>query len=103
RKPPPRDEPARVHTLPWPPEVILPNPPDLMAKRKKQEEPDSRPIGERFARTFAPPELYDPDKRRQWKLGSSDADRGPYVIELNLQHVEGVKGASMQLDALLRE
>ena len=49
-----------------------------------------RPVADNFARRFAPPELYDPKKRREWKLGRNDQDRGPYVVELNLQHVEGL-------------
>jgi hypothetical protein len=37
-----------------------------------------RPVADSFARRFAPPELYDPKKRREWKLGRHDGDRGPY-------------------------
>lgn len=59
------------------------------------------PIADNFARRFAPPELYDPKKRREWKLGEHDGDRGPYVIELNLQHIEGLSGAISALEARL--
>jgi len=31
-----------------------------------------RPVADNFARRFAPPELYDPKKRREWKLGRHD-------------------------------
>jgi subtilisin family serine protease len=64
---------------------------------------NSRPVADNFARRFAPPELYDPKKRREWKLGRHDKDRGPYVIELNLQHIEGLSGAVAALDRLLTE
>lgn len=60
-----------------------------------------RPVAENFARRFAPPELYDPKKRREWKLGRHDGDRGPYVIELNLQHIEGLSGAIAALETRL--
>ena len=63
---------------------------------------NSRPVADNFARRFAPPELYDPKKRREWKLGRHDKDRGPYVIELNLQHIEGLSGAVAALDRLLK-
>jgi serine protease AprX len=60
-----------------------------------------RPVADNFARRFAPPELYDPKKRREWKLGRHDGDRGPYVIELNLQHIEGLSGAKAALETRL--
>jgi subtilisin family serine protease len=60
-----------------------------------------RPVADNFARRFAPPELYDPKKRREWKLGRRDEDRGPYVIELNLQHIEGLPGAIASLEMCL--
>src|SRR5215218_11006957 len=63
----------------------------------------SRPVADNFARRFAPPELYDPKKRREWKLGRHDGERGPYVIELNLQHIEGLPGAIAALERLLNE
>jgi subtilisin family serine protease len=65
------------------------------------DDPPRRPVADNFARRFAPPELYDPNKRREWKLGRHDGDRGPYVIELNLQHIEGLSGAKAALEALL--
>jgi len=67
------------------------------------DEKSERPVADNFARRFAPPELYDPKKRREWKLGRNDNDRGPYVIELNLQHIEGLPGAVAGLDALLNK
>lgn len=65
------------------------------------DETSKRPVADTFARRFAPPELYDPKKRREWKLGKNDSDRGPYVVELNLQHIEGLSGALARLEMLL--
>ena len=62
-----------------------------------------RPVADTFARRVAPPELYDPQKRREWKLGRTDDERGPYVIEFNLQHIEGLPGAIATLETLLRK
>ena len=59
------------------------------------------PVADNFARRFAPPELYDPKKRREWRLGRHDGDPGPYVIELNLQHIEGLSGAIAALETRL--
>lgn len=56
----------------------------------------------RFAKMFAPPELYDAGKRREWGLEGEDG-RGPYVIELNLQHIGGLEGASAALKVLHEE
>jgi serine protease AprX len=68
-----------------------------------EDQSSSRPVADNFARRFAPPELYDPKKRREWKLGRNDEDRGPYIVELNLQHVEGLPGAMGALELLLEK
>src|SRR5262245_47000977 len=60
-----------------------------------------RQVAENFEKRFAPPELYGPKKQREWSLGRSDGDRGPYVIELNLQHIEGLTGAKAALETRL--
>src|SRR5262245_21702282 len=65
-------------------------------------EPTRHAVADSFARRFAPPELYDPKKRREWRLGRNDEDRGPYVVELNLQHIEGLSGAVAALETRLR-
>jgi subtilisin family serine protease len=57
-------------------------------------------LTDRFSKMFAPPELYDPKKRAAWRLVSEIDQRGPYVIELNLQHMGGLEGASAALRAL---
>jgi subtilisin family serine protease len=66
-------------------------------QRTKRKEPS---LTDRFSKMFAPPELYDPEKRKDWGLVGSKDRRGPYVIELNLQHMEGLAGASAALRAL---
>ncbi|MDB5385056.1 MAG: putative serine peptidase, partial [Planctomycetaceae bacterium] len=50
-------------------------------------------IGDLFARVMAPRQLNDPAKRRQWGLPTNDTSRGPYIIELNMQHISGLPGA----------
>ncbi|MEZ5285178.1 MAG: S8 family peptidase [Vicinamibacterales bacterium] len=55
---------------------------------------DATDLTVRFSKMFAPPELYDPEKRKSWNLESEHDRRGPYVIELNLQHMGGLEGAS---------
>ncbi len=50
-------------------------------------------MGEQFARVTAPNQLSDPKLRREWGLPSNEHDRGPYIIELNLQHVGGLPEA----------
>ena len=63
-------------------------------------EAESTTLTDRFSKMFAPPELYDPKKRAHWRLVSEIDGRGPYVIELNLQHIDGLKGAAAALCAL---
>jgi len=60
-------------------------------------------LTDRFSKMFAPPELYDPEKRKDWGLVGAKDGRGPYVIELNLQHMAGLEGASAALLALHEE
>jgi len=70
------------------------------------EPPPTRPqtaasnLTDRFSKMFAPPELYDPQKRKEWRLESDRDQRGPYVIELNVQHIGGLEGAARALEAL---
>ncbi len=49
---------------------------------------------EQMNRQAVPPQLEDDEMRRRWGLGSSPGDRGPYMVELNVQHVEGLMGAA---------
>jgi subtilisin family serine protease len=72
--------------------AAAPNEP-AASKDKPHPDPTRQQVGHRFARTYVPPELYDAEKRKKWKLQGRDG-RGPYVIELNLQHIGGLAGAS---------
>jgi subtilisin family serine protease len=54
-------------------------------------EPDPR---ERLTRVTVPPELDDPIHRKRWKLEEQDYNRGPYLVELNVQHLSGLPGAT---------
>ena len=59
--------------------------------------------GEQFARTTIPPDLNRPEKRLQWGLPESEEERGPYIVELNLQHAGGIPGAANAFKALFDE
>jgi subtilisin family serine protease len=69
--------------------------------RRKKSEPASPPpapsTSDSFARTTVPPQLGDPDKRAKWALppvGSVD-QVGPYIVELNVEHIGGLPGAAV--------
>ena len=49
---------------------------------------------ERMSRMTAPRELDDPKNRERWGLPAEADQRGPYLIELNIQHVSGLAGAA---------
>ncbi len=72
---------------------------------KKTAAPPAKHVGERFARTTAPRELDDPGRREKWGLPPLDRpdEPGPYVIELNAQHLSGLQGAASAFLALYRE
>ena len=71
-----------------------------MTDDRKPGEPELR---DRFSRMFVPPELYNPEKRKDWQLEVTAEKRGPYIVELNLQHVEGLSGADIALRAIYKE
>jgi subtilisin family serine protease len=58
---------------------------------------------DRFARTTVPGELNDPDRRVSWGLPADENEPGRYVVELNLQHIEGLPGAAIALQTLCSE
>lgn len=58
------------------------------------DQPDEGFRSERMARQTAPSELEDPKKRALWGLGDDEGDRGPYLIELNVQYVDGLAEAA---------
>lgn len=65
--------------------------------------PGETELRDRFSRVFVPPELYDQDKRKDWQLEVTAEKRGPYIVELNLQHVEGLSGADIALRTIYKE
>ena len=70
--------------------------PDKGAKKSEKGEFRS----DRLSRVTAPPELDDDENRERWGLGESPEDRGPYMIELNVQYVDGLAGAAHAFLAL---
>lgn len=61
-------------------------------------------VSDRFARTIAPRELDNDEKRRKWDLPPlSEPDAlGDYIIELNVQHAGGIPGAANAFEDLFR-
>jgi subtilisin family serine protease len=52
------------------------------------------PIGNAFSRSTIPRQMEDPKQRKEWGLPGDEDRLGPYIIELNLQHVDGLTGAA---------
>jgi serine protease AprX len=63
-------------------------------KRSRKKKQAYKPIGDAFSRATFPSQLEDPEQREEWGLPYNDDDLGPYVVELNLQHVDGLAGAA---------
>jgi serine protease AprX len=61
--------------------------------KKKKQYVDTR-IGDAFSRATVPRQLENPEQREEWGLPDNDDDIGPYIVELNLQHVDGLTGAA---------
>jgi serine protease AprX len=59
--------------------------------------------GDHLTRVTAPVELEHPANRERWGLGRELDDRGPYLIELNVLHVDGLAGAESGFLTLFRE
>lgn len=57
------------------------------------QEHDSDHIRDQLTRVTVPPELDNPENRKKWKLEEDEDGRGPYLIELNVQHIGGLPGA----------
>jgi subtilisin family serine protease len=72
-----------------------------MAKKERTRKRPGDP-SETFARVKIPRELNDPRRREEWGLPASRTARGPYIIELNLQHAEGLPGARAALEEICR-
>jgi subtilisin family serine protease len=67
--------------------------------------PDGPDVGGRFARTTAPRELDNDAKRAKWRLPPLNRpdELGPYIIELNVQHMGGIQGAATAFLELFQE
>lgn len=61
-------------------------------------------MGGRFARTTAPRELDDPERRKQWGLPPLDQPGKPghYIVELNAEHASGLNGARLDFLTLYK-
>ncbi|MFC9664563.1 S8 family peptidase [Nocardia sp. NPDC127606] len=70
------------------------------ARKRRTSTHGDQGVGQQFARTFAPPGLYDKERRKEWRLEEEPGRRGPYIVELNLQHTEGLLGAVATLKEL---
>jgi subtilisin family serine protease len=57
-------------------------------------------IGDYFARVIVPHELYNSEKRYRCGLPRDEKERGPYIIELNVQHVGSLPGAANDFEQL---
>jgi hypothetical protein len=82
------------------------SPDDKGGKKKrpsKKKGPRTEPINDVFARATIPRQMEDPKQRMEWGLPGNDHEFGPYIIELNLQHVEGLQGAANGLLQLHRQ
>jgi subtilisin family serine protease len=49
---------------------------------------------EQLTRVTVPRDLDKPENRKRWKLEELPHKRGPYLVELNVQHVGGLPGAA---------
>ncbi len=66
---------------------------------------DGPDISSRLARTTAPRELDDDTKRAKWRLPPlrNPDEPGPYIIELNVQHIGGIPGAAAEFEQAFRQ
>src|SRR5215213_2305646 len=62
-------------------------------KKKEPEKKEDESIGDAFSRATVPRQMTDPDQRKAWDLEDENGF-GPYIIELNLQHVDGLAGSA---------
>jgi subtilisin family serine protease len=71
---------------------------------EKDPEDDPNDIRDRLTRVTAPPELDQPENRKKWKLEDPNREnRGPYLVELNIQHVGGLPAAEQAFLKLYRD
>ncbi|MEA2604875.1 MAG: hypothetical protein QOF89_5867 [Acidobacteriota bacterium] len=72
-----------------------PQPPDPVT------DPHEHQVG--MGRATAPPDLNDPERRKCWGLPESETARGDYMVELNVGHRGGIKGATFRLKQIYRD
>ena len=68
-------------------------PKKTVTKKEEPKKKEDESIGDAFSRATIPRQLANPDQRKEWGLEDDDG-LGPYIIELNLQHVDGLTGAA---------
>ena len=77
---------------------------DKKTTRKSGKKPHAPEFsGERLSRLTAPPELEDDENRQRWGLGETPEERGPYMVELNVQYVNGLAGAASDFRDLFKK
>jgi serine protease AprX len=64
------------------------------SKGNKNSEVPKESMGNAFSRATIPRQMEDPDQREVWGLPPNEKDFGPYIIELNIQHGDGLLGAA---------
>lgn len=73
-----------------------PNPAAMPQAMSPADGERMRRLSENIARTTAPPQLADPNKRAKWRMPPLDhpTELGPYIVELNGEHLGGLPGAA---------
>lgn len=77
-----------------------------MAKKNIKNEENTenqRPARPQMGRAIIPPELFDPKQRAEWGLPEDKAERGPYMVELNLHYHAGLQEAAAAFEQLYWE
>ncbi len=67
------------------------------SKKKQQQTGEKQApekMGDAFSRATIPRQMEDPVQREAWGLPTDEDEDGPYIVELNLQHVDGLTGAA---------
>jgi serine protease AprX len=80
----------------------LKDPESNAGQPQQPESADPDRIRDQLTRVCVPPELEDAKNRKKWKL-EDEHGRGPYLIELNVQHVGGLPGAEAAFLELYKE
>ncbi|HEV8581638.1 MAG TPA: S8 family peptidase [Thermoanaerobaculia bacterium] len=85
-----------------PPEKRTPRSRKSEAKPKEMKsDPDQQRVS--FGRATAPPDLNDPERRRQWGLPVDNDQPGDYMVEINVAHYGGIKAAALKFKKIYEE